>query len=109
MGADRGFGLVLPIRGGTLVVSPLDTGGVGFDFDGGCLVFTVEDDAVLALATRIVCCCGDSCKNSRCRALANASKISVCGHAPVYRIRTKLSLLDFEVGVQTRSVHDEYQ
>jgi hypothetical protein len=65
------------------------------------------DDAVLALAARIIC--WGSCKNSRWRPLANASKTSVCGHAPVYKMRTKVSLLDLDVGVQTRSVHDEYQ
>ncbi len=104
----EGFGFVILVRGETLVVSPLDA---GFDFEGGCLilVFPLADAAAFAVPTRIVCGCGDSCKNSRCRALANASKTSVCGHAPVYKIRTKLSLFDFEVGVQTRSVHDEYQ
>jgi hypothetical protein len=67
------------------------------------------DDIVLALAVRVVCCCWESCKKSRCRALVNASKTSVCGHAPVYRMRTKFSFFDLDVGVQTRSVHDEYQ
>jgi hypothetical protein len=113
-GADRdlsdltvveGFGLVTLVRGETLVGSPLD---VGLDFDSGGLILVLPL-AAFAVPVRVVCGCGDSCKNSRCRALANASKTSVCGHAPVYRIRTKVSLFDFEVGVQTRSVHDEYQ
>ena len=67
----------------------------------------MEDDTVLTLPARVVC--WDSCNSSKWRTLVNASKTSVWGHAPVYKIRTKLSLLDLDVGVQTRRLHEEYQ
>jgi hypothetical protein len=62
------------------------------------------------LLARTVCCWDwEACKNSKYRTLSNASKTSVCGQAPVYKMRTKLSLFDFELGVQTSNEHDEYQ
>jgi hypothetical protein len=45
------------VRGRFFVGSPFDTGGTGLGFGVGCLRFALilVDDAVLALATRIIC------------------------------------------------------
>ena len=94
-------------------------GAVRFIIDGDILGFCnaclipeltrVDDISWLWLINLFGCCCWDACKKSKCFTLSNASKTSVCGQAPVIKIRTKLSLFDLAVGLQTSNKQDEYQ
>lgn len=91
---------------------PFNADEAGFGLGDGCFASAPwRTDVVVGVlfARTLEGSACDVCRNSRCRPRDKASKTSVCGQAPVYRMRTAFCLFNFELGVQTSNVQEEYQ